>query len=60
MADSLQEFSGYFAKSGLPLSEAQKATLFQAWPMLRAMMARVSAPLPREAEPSVVFQPEAT
>ena len=58
MATDLQEFSGYFAKSGLPLSEAQLATLFGAWPMLQAMMARVSAPLPREAEPAVVFQPE--
>lgn len=59
MAVGLREFGGYFAKSGLPLSEAQIATLFQAWPMLQAMMARVSAPLPREAEPSVVFKPEA-
>jgi len=54
----LQAFGTFFDKSGLPLSEAQKTTLFQAWPMLRAMIDRVTAPMPRENEPAVVFQPE--
>jgi hypothetical protein len=54
----LQAFGTFFDKSGLPLSDQQKATLFQAWPMLRAMIDRVTAPMPREIEPSVVFQPE--
>ncbi len=58
MTIGLQEFGAFFEKSGLPLSDEQKATLFQAWPMLQAMMARVTQPMPREAEPSVVFQPE--
>lgn len=52
------QFGAFFDKAGLPLSEAQKASLFAAWPMLSAMIARAKADLPREAEPSVVFQPE--
>lgn len=52
------EFGVFFDKAGLPLSPAQKETLFQAWPMMEAMIAKVTAPLPREAEPSVMFHPE--
>jgi hypothetical protein len=55
---TLQEFGVFFDKAGLPLSAAQKETLFKAWPMLEGMIARATVPLPREAEPSVVFQPE--
>jgi hypothetical protein len=55
---TLQEFGVFFDKAGLPLSTAQKETLFKAWPMLEGMIARATASLPREAEPSVVFQPE--
>jgi hypothetical protein len=56
---SLQEFGVFFDKAGLPLTPEQKATLYQGWPLLEKMMARVSEPpQPRENEPSVVFQPE--
>jgi hypothetical protein len=54
----VREFGAFFDKAGLPLSEAQKESLFGAWPMLSAMIARAKGELPREAEPSVVFQPE--
>jgi hypothetical protein len=55
---TFQEFGVFFDKAGLPLSAAQKETLFKAWPMLEAMLAKATAPLPREAEPAVIFQPE--
>ncbi len=55
---TLKDFGLFFDKAGLPLSDTQKETLYQAWPMLQGMIARATAPLPREAEPSVVFQPE--
>jgi hypothetical protein len=58
MMTGLTEFGAFFDKSGLPLTDAQKATLFQAWPMLKAMIALATAPMPREAEPSAVFRPE--
>jgi hypothetical protein len=55
---TLQEFGVFFDKAGLPLSATQKETLYQAWPMLQAMIKRATAPMPRSAEPSIVFQPE--
>lgn len=59
MTLSLQEFGVFFDKAGLPLSAAQKETLYQGWPLLEKMLARVAEPTqPRENEPSVVFQPE--
>jgi hypothetical protein len=53
-----EEFDVLAATTGLPLSEAQKATLFGAYPTLRALMDRVSEPQPREAEPSLIFVAE--
>jgi hypothetical protein len=55
---TFQEFGVFFDKAGLPLSSAQKESLFQAWPMLQGLIARATAAMPREAEPSVTFQPE--
>ncbi len=55
---TFQEFGVFFDKAGLTLSTAQQETLFKAWPMLEAMIAKATAPLPREAEPSVMFHPE--
>jgi hypothetical protein len=55
---TLQEFGTFFDKAGLPLSPAQKAALFKVWPALQTMIGRATAPLPREAEPSVMFKPE--
>ena len=45
-------------RAGLTLSEAQKAVLFEVYPMFQAMIARATAPMPRQAEPAVIFQPE--
>jgi hypothetical protein len=46
------------AQTGLPLSAEQKATLLAAYPTLQAMIARVTEPMPREAEPGLIFVPE--
>lgn len=51
-----EEFDVLAATTGLPLSDAQKATLFAVYPTLKAILDRVSAPLPREAEPSLIFR----
>jgi hypothetical protein len=40
------------------LDAAQKAMLLHAYPMLEAMIARVTAPMPREAEPALIFHAE--
>ncbi|WP_428491772.1 hypothetical protein [Rhodopila sp.] len=53
-----QEFSFLVDRSGLRLSQAQKSALFAAYPMFQAMVERATPPMPREAEPSVVFTPE--
>jgi hypothetical protein len=53
-----ETFGGMLDRSGLALSDAQKSTLFEIYPMFLAMIARASAPMPREAEPSVIFVPE--
>jgi hypothetical protein len=45
-------------QSGLSLTDQQKAALFEVYPLFQAMIARATPPLPREAEPSVIFQPE--
>ena len=52
------EFSTLVDQSGLTLSKEQKSVLFGAYPMFQAMVARATPPLPREAEPSVIFVPE--
>lgn len=46
------------AQTGLPLSGAQKAMLLAVYPTLHGLVARVTAPLPREAEPGLIFVPE--
>lgn len=55
---SRTEFDVLAAQTGLPLSEAQKATLFGIYPTLQKILAIAAAPLPREAEPSLIFYPE--
>jgi len=52
------EFETLAAQTGLPLSAEQKRTLYDAYWMLEAMIARVNAPMPREAEPAHIFVPE--
>jgi hypothetical protein len=53
-----EEFSALVDQSGLTLTDEQKSTLFAAYPMFQAMVARATPPMPREAEPSVIFVPE--
>jgi len=55
---SKQDFSARLDQAGLTLTEAQKSELFGVYPLIQAMIARVHAPLPRDAEPSVIFMPE--
>jgi hypothetical protein len=52
------EFEVMAQQTGLPLDAAQKATLYDAYWMLEAMLERVNAPLPIEAEPAHMFTPE--
>ena len=52
------EFSALVDRTGLTLTQDQKSTLFQAWPLFEAMVARATPPMPREDEPAVIFQPE--
>jgi hypothetical protein len=53
-----EEFGTMVDRSGLRLSAQQKSVLFAAYPMFQAMIARATPPLPREAEPAVIFVPE--
>ena len=52
------EFGTLVDQTGLSLTAAQKSVLFEAWPMFQAMVARATPKMPREAEPSVMFNPE--
>jgi len=51
-------FDGMLDRAGLALTEAQKSALFEVYPKFQAMIARATAPMPREAEPAVIFVPE--
>jgi hypothetical protein len=52
------EFEVLVAQSGLPLNPAQKHEIHQAYGLLEGMLGRVNTPLPREAEPALIFIPE--
>ena len=51
-------FDALYDQSGLTLTDAQKAALYQVYPLLRGMVDRVTAAMPREAEPALTFKPE--
>lgn len=53
-----EEFGALFDRAGLRLSDAQKTELFSVYPHLRALIALAHPDLPREAEMSVMFNPE--
>jgi hypothetical protein len=55
---SAAEFAVLAKQSGLPLTEAQRATLYEAYGHLEQMVERVHKALPREAEPALTFRPE--
>jgi hypothetical protein len=57
-AISEADFEVLVARSGLPLSAEQKATLRAIYPTFQAIVARVTEPLPREAEPALIFPVE--
>nr|WP_294520309.1 hypothetical protein [uncultured Rhodopila sp.] len=52
---SPEAFGRMLDQTGLSLTDAQKSVLFDAYPLFQAMLARATAPLPREAEPATVF-----
>jgi hypothetical protein len=52
------EFDLLVAQSGLPLNETQRQEIHQAYGLLEDMIARVNTPMPREAEPALIFVPE--
>jgi hypothetical protein len=52
------EFEVMVKQTGLPLSTVQKATLYDAYWMLEAMIDAVNKPMPREIEPALTFTPE--
>jgi hypothetical protein len=53
-----EEFSTLVDRTGLTLTDQQKSVLLAVYPMFEAMVARATPPMPREAEPSVMFVPE--
>jgi hypothetical protein len=52
------EFEFMVRQAGLPLSPEQKATLYDAYWMLEAMIETVNTPMPREIEPAHMFTAE--
>ncbi|HEY2620825.1 MAG TPA: hypothetical protein VGI78_26045 [Acetobacteraceae bacterium] len=52
------EFEVMAKQTGLPLSKEQKATLYEAYWMLEAMIETVNKPMPREVEPAHMFTTE--
>lgn len=55
---SKDEFSTLVKQTGLTLTDAQVATLFSVYPTLQSLIARATAAMPREAEPSLTFTAE--
>jgi hypothetical protein len=53
-----REFGTLMDQTGLTLTDEQKSVLFAAYPMFQAMVVRATPAMPREAEPSVMFDPE--
>jgi len=52
------DFDILAAQTGLLLSAEQTRTLYDAYWMLEAMIARVNTPMPVEIEPAHIFIPE--
>ncbi|HTB47242.1 MAG TPA: hypothetical protein VK741_26730 [Acetobacteraceae bacterium] len=51
-------FEVLLAQTGLPLSQEQKQALYEPYALVEAMLLHVTQPMPREAEPSLIFVPE--
>jgi hypothetical protein len=54
----MSTFSTLVDQAGLQLTHEQKSVLFEVYPLFQAMIVRATPPLPREAEPAVIFMPE--
>jgi len=52
------DFGRLVDQTGLALTDDQKAVLFAAYPMFQAMVAWATPAMPRETEPSVMFDPD--
>jgi hypothetical protein len=52
------QFNARVDEAGLKLTDEQKSVLFEAYPLFQAMVDRATPPLPREGEPSIMFDPE--
>ena len=55
---TLDIFGGMLDRTGLILTAAQKAALFEVYPLFQTMIARATPAMPREAEPAVMFTSE--
>jgi hypothetical protein len=51
------EFEALCRRNGLVLTAEQRRGIFEGYAYLEAMIARVNTPLPREAEPALIFTP---
>lgn len=51
------ELQALLARAGLKLTAEQVRSILPGAAIVRRMVERVNAPLPREAEPAVVFKP---
>ncbi len=58
-AISQAAFEVLLAQTGLPLSQEQKQALYEPYALVEAMLLHITQPMPREAEPSLIFVPEA-
>lgn len=59
MSDSdTKEIGTALERAGIQLTPAELAGIVPGVAIMRAMIARVNAPLPREAEPAVIFRTE--
>lgn len=52
------DFAVLVAQTGLPLTPGQSHDIYEVYGLIEAMRDRVHAPLPREAEPSLIFVPQ--
>ena len=55
---SPETFKTLMAQTGIPLSDSQLAGIYEGYGYLESFVARVNAPLPREAEPALTFSTE--
>jgi hypothetical protein len=53
------DFTVLVNQTGLPLSAEQRADIYAVYGLIEQQVARVHAPLPRAAEPALIFKPGA-